>query len=146
LLPEACNDERVLGENSPRVAHLVEINAHAFELELGGAVVDTIAVETMLARDGLPERSTNLVTALTGLEVNLDENEMLVIAFSEVKTCCHGVAWNVDIPAVDHSRRGKKSGASPERVVRGHWSNSQSHACLLCCWKGEWTSKGVLGR
>jgi proteasome assembly chaperone (PAC2) family protein len=49
---------------------LVEVDTHALELELGGTVVDTIAVEAVLARDGLPESSTDLVTALTGLEVN----------------------------------------------------------------------------
>jgi len=49
---------------------LVEVDAHALKLELGGAIVDTVAVEAVLARDGLPEGSTNLVTALTGLEVN----------------------------------------------------------------------------
>lgn len=74
--------------------HLVEVDAHTLELELRGTVVNTIAVEAVLARDGLPESSTNLVTlsrhcelptpyfhrskdceyityALTGLEVNL---------------------------------------------------------------------------
>lgn len=44
--------------------HLVEVDAHALKLKLGGAIVDTIAVETVLARDGLPEGSTNLVTLL----------------------------------------------------------------------------------
>ncbi|KAI6748574.1 hypothetical protein HG530_015347 [Fusarium avenaceum] len=38
--------------------------AHALELKLRGAVVDTIAVKAMLARDGLPESSTNLVTLI----------------------------------------------------------------------------------
>jgi hypothetical protein len=42
--------------------YLVEVDVHALELELGGAAVDTIAVEAVLARDGLPESSTNLVT------------------------------------------------------------------------------------
>lgn len=45
--------------------NLVEVDAHALELELGGAVVDTIAVEAVLARDGLPESSTDLVTLFT---------------------------------------------------------------------------------
>lgn len=42
--------------------YLVEVDAHTLELELGGSVVDTIAVEAVLARDGLPESSTDLVT------------------------------------------------------------------------------------
>ena len=41
--------------------HLVEVDAHALELQIRRAIVDTVAVEAMLARDGLPERSTNLV-------------------------------------------------------------------------------------
>ena len=45
--------------------NLVEVDAHTLELELGGTVVNTIAVETVLARDGLPESSTDLVTLLT---------------------------------------------------------------------------------
>jgi hypothetical protein len=45
-----------------KIAHLVEVDIHALELEVRGAVVDTGAVETMLARDGLPEGGTNLVT------------------------------------------------------------------------------------
>lgn len=43
-------------------AHLVEVDVHALELELGGTIVDTIAVEAVLARDDLPESSTDLVT------------------------------------------------------------------------------------
>jgi hypothetical protein len=70
-----------------RDAHLVEVDVHALELQVRGAVVDTGAVESMLAGDGLPEGSTDLVTlrglvfvsmggvrwtyALAGLEVNL---------------------------------------------------------------------------
>jgi hypothetical protein len=41
--------------------NLVEVDAHALELELRSAIVDTVAVETVLARDGLPESSTDLV-------------------------------------------------------------------------------------
>jgi hypothetical protein len=44
--------------------HLVEVDVHALELEVRGAVVDTGAVEAMLAGDGLPEGSTDLVTLL----------------------------------------------------------------------------------
>lgn len=44
------------------VTNLVEVNVHTLELELRGTVVDTIAVEAVLARDGLPESSTDLVT------------------------------------------------------------------------------------
>jgi hypothetical protein len=49
-----------ISQSNP-TTNLVEVDAHALQLELRGAVVDTIAVETVLARDGLPERSTNLV-------------------------------------------------------------------------------------
>lgn len=45
-----------------KLTHLVEVDAHALELELRSAIVDTIAVEAVLARNGLPESSTNLVT------------------------------------------------------------------------------------
>lgn len=75
--------------------YLIEVDAHTLELELRGTVIDTIAVEAVFTRDGLPESGTNLVTlskycklptsvtihskiaanlftyALTGLKVNL---------------------------------------------------------------------------
>jgi hypothetical protein len=44
--------------------NLVEVDAHTLELKLRGAIVDTVAVEAVLARDGLPESSTNLVALL----------------------------------------------------------------------------------
>jgi hypothetical protein len=44
------------------MTNLVEVDAHALKLELGCAIVDTVAVETMLTTDGLPESTTNLVT------------------------------------------------------------------------------------
>ena len=44
------------------MAYLVEVDVHALELEVRGAVVDTGAVEAMLAGDGLPEGGTDLVT------------------------------------------------------------------------------------
>lgn len=50
--------------NQLSATYLVEVDAHALELKLRGAVVDTIAVKAMLARDGLPESSTNLVTLI----------------------------------------------------------------------------------
>lgn len=49
------------------ITYLVEVDVHALELELGGAVVDTVAVEAMLARDGLPESSTDLVALREGI-------------------------------------------------------------------------------
>lgn len=51
-----------MGSPVVAVTNLVEVNVHTLELELRGTVVDTIAVEAVLARDGLPESSTNLVT------------------------------------------------------------------------------------
>lgn len=42
--------------------YLVEVDVHALELELGRASIDTIAVEAVLARDGLPKGGTDLVT------------------------------------------------------------------------------------
>lgn len=50
-------------------AYLVEVDTHALELELRGTVVDTIAVEAVLARDGLPESSTNLVTLINVVSI-----------------------------------------------------------------------------
>jgi len=51
-------------------AGMVEVDVHTLELEVGGTIVLSIAIETVLARDGLPESGTNLVTTLAGLEVN----------------------------------------------------------------------------
>ena len=45
-----------------RFSYLVEVDVHALELEVRSAVVDTRAVEAMLAGNGLPEGGTNLVT------------------------------------------------------------------------------------
>lgn len=47
---------------SSRATYFVEVDVHALELEVRSAIVDTGAVEAMLARDGLPEGGTNLVT------------------------------------------------------------------------------------
>lgn len=44
------------------MTYFVEVDIHALELEVRGAVVDTGAVEAMLAGDGLPEGGTDLVT------------------------------------------------------------------------------------
>lgn len=55
-------------------AYLVEVDVHALELEVGGAIVDTRAVETVLARDGLPEGGTNLVTLLS-VRLRLNEQD-----------------------------------------------------------------------
>ena len=49
---------RLLGSTS----YLVEVDTQTLELLVGGASVDTIGIETVLTRDGLPESSTNLVT------------------------------------------------------------------------------------
>jgi proteasome assembly chaperone (PAC2) family protein len=51
-------------------AGLVEVDVHALELEVGGAIEDTGAIKAVLARDGLPESGTNLVTTLAGLQMN----------------------------------------------------------------------------
>lgn len=51
-------------------AGLVEVDVHTLELEVGGTIVNTGAIEAVLTGDGLPESSTNLVTTLAGLEVN----------------------------------------------------------------------------
>jgi hypothetical protein len=42
--------------------YLVEVDVHALKLEVRGAIVNTGAIEAVLARDGLPEGSTDLVT------------------------------------------------------------------------------------
>ena len=44
------------------MTYFVKVDVHALELKVRGAVVDTRAVEAMLAGDGLPEGGTNLVT------------------------------------------------------------------------------------
>mgnify|MGYP004727903791 CR=1 FL=1 len=93
--------ELVFSQDGLISTYLVEVDAHTLELELGGTVIDTIAVEAVLARDGLPESSTDLVAlyrkqgeprtrvvwiraavatyALAGLEVNLfvDQKSMV---------------------------------------------------------------------
>jgi len=43
-------------------AYLVEVDVHALELQVRSAIVDTGAVEAVLAGDGLPEGGTDLVT------------------------------------------------------------------------------------
>jgi hypothetical protein len=48
----------------------VEIDVNSLELEIGITVVSTGWVNTMLVGDDLPELGTNLVTALTCLNVN----------------------------------------------------------------------------
>jgi hypothetical protein len=57
--------------NELTAGSLVEVDVHALKLEVRGAIVNTGAIEAVLARDGLPEGSTDLVTALACLEVNL---------------------------------------------------------------------------
>ena len=54
-----------MASSEDEIAYLVEVDIHALELEVGSAVVDTRAVEAVLARDGLPEGGTNLVTLLS---------------------------------------------------------------------------------
>jgi len=51
-------------------ASMVEVDVHTLQLEVGGTIVLSIAIETVLTGDGLPESGTNLVTTLAGLEVN----------------------------------------------------------------------------
>lgn len=53
---------RIVSRIDVEISYFGEVDVHALQLELGRAVVDTIAVEAVLARDGLPESSTNLVT------------------------------------------------------------------------------------
>ena len=45
------------------MTYLVEVDVHALELELGGAIVDTVAVEAVLARDGLPKIEVSIDVA-----------------------------------------------------------------------------------
>jgi hypothetical protein len=63
LLLDACD----LSVSAPNFwvvinTHLVEVDVHALELEVGSSIVDTVSVETVLAGDVLPEGGTNLVT------------------------------------------------------------------------------------
>jgi hypothetical protein len=64
LLFEACYGSvwSFVCQAHSRATYFVEIDIHALKLEVRGAVVDTGAVEAMLAGDGLPEGGTNLVT------------------------------------------------------------------------------------
>jgi len=49
---------------------LIVVHVDSLQLEVGVSVVGTSGVNTMLVRDDLPEFSTNLVSALTGLQVD----------------------------------------------------------------------------
>jgi hypothetical protein len=64
LLLEACYGSvwSFICHEHSRATYFIEVDIHALELEVRGAVVDTRAVEAMLAGDGLPESGTNLVT------------------------------------------------------------------------------------
>jgi len=63
LLPEAyLLSVCARSANLTADTHLVEVDVHALELEIRSAIVDTGAVEAVLAGDGLPEGGTNLVT------------------------------------------------------------------------------------
>jgi len=70
-LGEAVDD--LLDEDGARhvlvTGSLVEVDVHPLQLEVAGTIVHAGSIETMLARDGLPERGTNLVTTLAGLDV-----------------------------------------------------------------------------
>ena len=48
----------------------VEVNVDSFELEIRITVVGTSGVDTVFIGDDFPELSTDLVTALTTLDVN----------------------------------------------------------------------------
>jgi hypothetical protein len=48
----------------------VEVNVDSLELEIGITVIGTGGVDTMLVGDDFPEFGTDLVTALTTLDVN----------------------------------------------------------------------------
>lgn len=52
------------------LAHLIEIDIDALELEVGISVVRAGGVYSVFVRDDFPELGTNLVTALTTLNVN----------------------------------------------------------------------------
>jgi hypothetical protein len=58
----------------------VEIDVDSLELEIGITVVSTGWVNTMLVGDDLPELGTNLVTALTCLNMN-DFSHLIVFFF-----------------------------------------------------------------
>ena len=121
-------------------AYLVEVDVHALELKVGGAIVDTGAVEAMLAGDGLPESGTNLVTlkkvsyrrdengrgdetyALTGLEVNLLHGE-LVSCYSR----------NVVLTLSVNAGQGRATAVSQDK---GRYV--QSHACWRLCVRKMW--------
>ena len=49
---------------------LVVVNVEALLLNIGLALVDAFGIKAVFLRDSLPELSTDLVTALAGLDVN----------------------------------------------------------------------------
>jgi hypothetical protein len=56
--------------NISATSGLVEIHIDALQLKIGVSVVGSSGINTVLIGDNLPEFSTNLVTALTSLNVN----------------------------------------------------------------------------
>jgi len=48
----------------------VEVNIDSFELEIGVTVISTGRINTVFVRDDFPELGTDLVTALTTLDMN----------------------------------------------------------------------------
>lgn len=91
-----CRRQLLLLANCKRqgrqeTTHLVEVDVHALKLELGSAVVDTIGVETMLARDGLPVEgsATRSIFTRTGhhrcRDVNIPESSTDLVALKDEK-------------------------------------------------------------
>ena len=58
----SCHKKSEVSRAGVSSTHLVEVDAHTLELKLRSAIVNAIAVEAMLARDGLPKSGTDLVT------------------------------------------------------------------------------------
>ena len=89
-------------DTSVGVANLVEVDAHALELKLGSAIVDTVAVETVLAGDGLPESSTDLVTLFAEEKTrSANKSTILSLVLSLITYALTGLKVNL-------FRRGKK--------------------------------------
>ena len=66
----------------PASSCLVEVDINSLKLKIGVPVVGSGGVDSVFVRDDLPELSTNLVTALTSLDVyNFSHNCFLKIYY-----------------------------------------------------------------
>jgi len=70
--------EKDCAGNVSSAGGLVEVDVDSLELEVGVTVVGTGGVDAMLVGDDLPELGTDLVTALTSLDMN-DFSHLVIV-------------------------------------------------------------------